>query len=50
MKLDDNEHQLHPGDTVIMPAGTIISGTNTEVAMRWLMVGLRLQTVRLTAA
>jgi quercetin dioxygenase-like cupin family protein len=29
MKLDDKEYKLHPGDTVIMPAGTTISGTNT---------------------
>ncbi len=29
MMLDDKEHGLRPGDTVIMPAGTIISGTNT---------------------
>jgi quercetin dioxygenase-like cupin family protein len=28
MKLDDKEHKLRSGDTVIMPAGTIISGTN----------------------
>ena len=27
--LDDKEHELRAGDTVIMPAGTIISGTNT---------------------
>jgi quercetin dioxygenase-like cupin family protein len=27
--LDDREHELRAGDTVIMPAGTIISGTNT---------------------
>jgi quercetin dioxygenase-like cupin family protein len=27
--LDDKEHRLRAGDTVIMPAGTIISGTNT---------------------
>jgi quercetin dioxygenase-like cupin family protein len=27
--LDDKEHQLRAGDAVIMPAGTIISGTNT---------------------
>jgi quercetin dioxygenase-like cupin family protein len=27
--LDDKAHQLREGDTVIMPAGTIISGTNT---------------------
>jgi len=27
--LDDEEHELRAGDTVIMPAGTIISGTNT---------------------
>ena len=29
LMLDDREHELRPGDTVIMPAGTIISGTNT---------------------
>ena len=29
LMLDDKEHELRPGDTVIMPAGTIISGTNT---------------------
>ena len=29
MMLDDKEHALRPGDTVIMPAGTIISGTIT---------------------
>src|SRR5262249_40191990 len=29
MKLDDKVHELRCGDTVIMPAGTIISGTNT---------------------
>src|SRR5436853_576695 len=29
MKLDDKEHELRPGDTVIMAAGTIISGSNT---------------------
>lgn len=28
MRLDDKEHELHAGDTVIMPAGTIITGTN----------------------
>lgn len=27
--LDDKEHNLRSGDTVIMPAGTVISGTNT---------------------
>jgi quercetin dioxygenase-like cupin family protein len=27
--LDDEEHGLRPGDTVIMPAGTSISGSNT---------------------
>ena len=27
--LDDEEHEVKAGDTVIMPAGTIISGTNT---------------------
>jgi quercetin dioxygenase-like cupin family protein len=27
--LDAKEHELRAGDTVIMPAGTIISGTNT---------------------
>ena len=26
--LDDKDHELRAGDTVIMPAGTIISGTN----------------------
>jgi quercetin dioxygenase-like cupin family protein len=30
LSLDDKEHKLRAGDTVIMPAGTIISGTNTE--------------------
>jgi quercetin dioxygenase-like cupin family protein len=29
MKLDDEEHDLRSGDTVIVPAGTIISGTNS---------------------
>jgi len=29
LSLDDQEHELRAGDTVIMPAGTIISGTNT---------------------
>lgn len=29
MRLDDKEHELRAGDTVIMPAGTVISGTNT---------------------
>lgn len=29
MKLNDKEQELRSGDTVIMPAGTIISGTNT---------------------
>jgi quercetin dioxygenase-like cupin family protein len=29
MRLDDKEHRLREGDTVIMPAGTLISGTNT---------------------
>jgi quercetin dioxygenase-like cupin family protein len=27
--LDDKEHEVRAGDAVIMPAGTIISGTNT---------------------
>jgi hypothetical protein len=30
LSLDDKEHVLHTGDTVIMPAGTIISDTNTR--------------------
>lgn len=30
--LDDKEHELRPGDAVIMPAGTIISGTTTGEA------------------
>ena len=29
MVLDDKEHELRSGDTVIMPAGTIIAGTKT---------------------
>lgn len=29
LRLDDEEHELRAGDTVIMPAGTIISGANT---------------------
>jgi quercetin dioxygenase-like cupin family protein len=29
MRLDDKEHDLRTGDTVILPAGTIISGSNT---------------------
>lgn len=29
MMLDDKEHELRAGDTVIMPAGTVISGTST---------------------
>ena len=29
LMLDDKEHEVRAGDTVIMPAGTIISGTNT---------------------
>lgn len=29
LKLNDNEHKLRAGDTVIMPAGTIITGSNT---------------------
>jgi quercetin dioxygenase-like cupin family protein len=29
LRLDDKEHEVRAGDTVIMPAGTIISGTTT---------------------
>src|SRR4051794_15178618 len=29
VRLDDKEHEFQTGDMVIMPAGTIISGTNT---------------------
>jgi quercetin dioxygenase-like cupin family protein len=36
--LDDKEHQLRAGDTVIMPAGTIISGTVTGDAEAVLVI------------
>ena len=29
LRLDDKEHEVRAGDMVIMPAGTIISGTST---------------------
>jgi quercetin dioxygenase-like cupin family protein len=36
--LDDTEHDLRAGDTVIMPAGTIISGTITGDAEAVLLI------------
>ncbi|MGB0070051.1 MAG: cupin domain-containing protein [Isosphaeraceae bacterium] len=44
MVLDDTEHELRSGDTVIMPAGTIIAGTNTGseeavVVIVWANIG-----------
>ena len=44
MVLDDKEHELRSGDTVIMPAGTIIAGTNTGseeavVVIVWANIG-----------
>jgi quercetin dioxygenase-like cupin family protein len=42
--LDDKEHRLRVGDTVIMPAGTIIKGTNVGdeeavVVIVWANIG-----------
>ena len=42
--LDDKEHKLRAGDTVIMPAGTIIAGTNAGseeavVVIVWANIG-----------
>jgi quercetin dioxygenase-like cupin family protein len=44
MVLDDKEYELHAGDTVIMPAGTIIKGANTGseeafVVIVWANIG-----------
>jgi len=44
MMLDDREHELRAGDTVFMPAGTIIAGTNTGaeeavVVIVWANIG-----------
>jgi quercetin dioxygenase-like cupin family protein len=44
MMLNDKEHELRAGDTVIMPAGTIIAGTNTGskeavVVIVWANIG-----------
>lgn len=44
LKLDDEGHELRAGDTVIMPAGTIISGSNTGseeaiVVIVWANIG-----------
>ena len=44
LRLDDKEHALRTGDTVIMPAGTIITGTNTGgeeavVVIVWANIG-----------
>lgn len=46
MKLDDKDHRLRAGDTVIMPAGTVISGSNTGsdeavLVIVWANIGKR---------